>query len=480
VNTLNDSIPTERILVGINPSASIAVSNPGLSLENFGIFTVPSLDRLRNATCVHAADARAIWGLAQGFSDDRRLVIVPPETGRAIIVQGSAHPEFRDILVKGTGPVEKFIANNKLRDASRGFDGFLELSEAERDLVNGEILHLAGMFVTVGIGVVNHHRVQSYPGFTAWIGNYVRGFRFQIRISNLFEMSASARKILIDEAIATIGKQAGRDVRMTYPEYFHYMVETCARNVAIMQAIGFTQDSFHYGQVTLIGELTDFGIGSFRKPRHAFEINTLHPWFRFERQPILMQNILYKTHAVKAEPVPHPLERGSRAVNEQQTLFGAIRSFCPGSALEIESTKPHLHFWKIYEQAYRSFDARRFQISVLSRIDRYFDWEPNRLLAQVPKEKRFAVETKYRESIRKIAEHFENQQETWERRGPTAIHRQILFGEAVRSILPGFHLDFSGEDIGLWRSPRNGAFTSGNPDANPFEDLSWKPYSNAC
>lgn len=465
-----------QVWVGANPNASIAVINPGLALQNFGVFVVPSIDEALMACHDRNLKVLALWGLGQNYSQGKCLAVVPPETGRAILLPESSHPIFRDILIKGTGPVEKFIKNNKLRDANRGFDGALELSEAERDIVYGEILHLAGVHVCAGIGIVNHKKVNSYPGFTAWTGNYVRAFRTQTRISNLFDLDVRARKTLIDDAIEVICRLSNNNQKMNYVEYFNYMIQLAAKNVAIMQAIGFTQDSFHYGQMTLSGELADFGIGSFRRPKVASEVNTLHPWFRFERQPILILNMLYKTHAVKSEPVPQLLDKNSRSVREQKTLLGAIQSICPASAHEIANTSPEKIFWSVYEDVYRRFDISRFKHDVLDKIEQYFSWSPEQLLAKLSPETRDIAKHLYQQKLDELHAHFENQCETWERRGPTAIHKQIIFADVVKSLSPETNLDFSREQKGIWRSGEPLNYISESITCNSLQDLSWKPY----
>lgn len=470
----------ENVEVGLNPHATIVAVNPGLARENFGAFTVPSLSDLTNNGGPCSSGALAAWGILQGQELQKRKAVVPPETGRAVLFPNWNHHLYHELLIKGTGPVERFIYNNKLRDSSRSFDGFLEISEAERDLVYSEILHLAGVRVAAGIGVVNHQRIQVHPTFTAWIGNYVRGFRSQIRISNLFEMAPLARKKYIDIAMERMG-QTREEVPSNYVDYFNTMVELCARNVALLQAIGFTQDSLHYGQITLCGEQVDFGIGSFKRPAYVGQVNTLHPWFRFERQPILVQNILYKTHAVKAEPFPAVLARDSRAVREQRTLFGAIRSFCKRSADQIEASNPVERFWQVYNDTYGRFDLLRFKQEVLDRFESYFNWEPENMLAQIPEERRLAVAGCYSELLSKLNDHYENQIATWDRYGATAIHRQILFGQAARqTIPPGITLDFSNEEVGVWRSQAHRNYISQNLKSNPIRDLSWKPNIVAC
>lgn len=468
---------SEEAFVGVNPLASFAVISPRYAAVDYGIFKTPTLSDLRRRCGSQFFEVLSCLGVTTEHVNHRRVAFVPPETGRSILLPESDHPVLRDILVKGTGLIDRFVRNNKLRLAERGFDGHLELSEAERDIVHSEILELAGVHVVAGIAVVNHHRVHAYPGFTAWTGNYVRGFRTQTRISNLFEMDAGARKAVIDDAIHRIQTLNGDSSRIGYAEYFRQVLEISAKNVAILQAIGFTQDSFHFGQVTVSGELVDLGIGHFRKPKQVGEVNTLHPWFRYERQPVLMQNMLYKTHAVKAEPEPVELARNARAVLEQQTLFGAIRSFSPESAKEIEAMNPVQVFWNTYHRTYRSFDSARFKRDVLDQIDRYFKWSPEGMLATVPAALREPIRAKYEELLKNLDEHFEKQIETWDLRGSTAIHKQILFGTAARMIAPELELDFSKEDVGVWGSvnTKSDYLASDGSFVNREPDLSWTP-----
>lgn len=361
---------TELVSAGPNPSATLVAVNPRLAGEDFGSFAIPSLHRLCRLGPNHLASLHLReWALSTQHKKDAQSYLVPPETGRALLLATSKHKIYRDILVKGTGHVERFTLINKLRDRARGFDGNLELSEAERDLVHADILCLAGIRVAIGIGIVNHQKIANYPDFSAWVGNYVRGFRYQVRISNCFELSPGVKRRAIEEAVKRLYDLGEVPSPTNLVHYFYYLLQVSAQTAARMQAIGFTQDSLHYGQLTLAGELVDLGIGHFRRPKSSGEVNTLHPWFRFERQPILFLNMLYKTHAVKAEPAPVRLDKHSKAVQEQRTLFALIRDICQDSAYQIESLDPESVFWEEYERNYKMFNSVAFKEDVIDRIE---------------------------------------------------------------------------------------------------------------
>lgn len=469
---------TELVSAGPNPSASLVAMNPRLVGEDFGSFVIPSLHKLCRLSPDDLSSLNlSEWALSTQHKKDALSYLVPPETGRALLLAPSKHKVYRDILVKGTGHVERFTLINKLRDRARGFDGNLELSEAERDLVHADILCLAGIRATIGIGIVNHQKVSTYPDFTAWVGNYVRGFRYQIRISNCFELSPGVKRRAIEEAVKRLYDLGEVPSPTNLVHYFLYILQVTAQTAARMQAIGFTQDSLHYGQLTLAGELVDLGIGHFRRPKTAGEINTLHPWFRFERQPILFLNMLYKTHAVKSEPAPVRLEKHSRAVQEQRTLFALIRDICRDSANQIESMDPESIFWQEYERNYKIFNSVAFKDEVIDRIDsHYFKLDLAPLLAGFPRSVQARVLKRFQNKLELLNEHFERQVATWDRRGPTRIHQGVLLNQCLREehILPSTSLApfLAQEIITEWpKNYRNYAQTGANRET----DLSWKP-----
>jgi hypothetical protein len=264
--------------------------------------------------------------------------------------------------------------------------------------------------------------------------------------------------------------------RMSYVEYFNYMLKTLAINVAIYQAIGFTHDSLHFGQVTLCGEMTDLGIGNFNRPFKTGINNALHEWFRYERQPAIVQNILYKTHAVKAEPSPVLLDRNCRAICEQNTLFSAIRSFSPESATAIEAGQPLQTFWTTYQETYQNYNYRYFYDALLSRIQDYFNWQPDQIYRQLPLDKRKIIATAYQKNLDQVITNYEQQIGTWSRRGPSAIHCQLIFANTVQSLGIEPAIDFTNETNGYWRHQSPVIYKNlFARNANHIGDISWKP-----
>lgn len=467
-----------KIDVGVNPNATIAVVNPRFQGLDFGVFRVPTFKEIISQDSNSLSKVLSVWSRLSSFRDDAKSAYVPPETGRAILLPESSHRVYRDLLIKGTGLVNKFTVENKLRTESRGFNGVLELSEAERDFVHTDILERAGVLVVAGVGIVDHHLVQQCADFTAWIGNYVRAFRVQTRISNLFELTPLLRKAAIDDAMSRMNIIFNHSKSESYADYFMTVLKISARNVAIMQAIGFTQDSFHYGQVTLCGELVDFGGGNFNKPKAQGEVNSMYPWFRFDRQPILMQNMMFKTHAVKGEPHPVLLDRNSNAVMNQKTLFGAIRSFDPEAALEIEKRNPVKVFWETYEKTYNCFDSVTFQSEVLNHIERdYFTWDAEKALSMYSGGQAELIYNRYYRELTLMNHHFENQVLTWDRRGPSSVHRMILFFKVIREA--GLELKYDFSTFWPQLDPYR-YFNKTNEFTNPVEDISWKIDSKNC
>lgn len=256
-----------HIEVGVNPNAKIAAINPRFQGMNFGSFVIPTIKQVVQNDIVALSKLHKVWSRLSHFNENRKIAFVPPETGRAILLPESNHARFKDILVKGTGLVDKFVKGNKLRFSERGFNGVLELCEAERDMINTDILARAGVLVAPALGIINHNIIQRCDDFTSWIGNYVRAFRVQTRISNLFELSPFVIKKSIDQSIDRMNTFQMNKRILNYIDYFEEIIKISARNVAYMQGMGFTQDSFHFGQVTLMGELVDFGVGSFKNPK---------------------------------------------------------------------------------------------------------------------------------------------------------------------------------------------------------------------
>lgn len=458
-----------------NPSGRVIMVNPSLANVDFGLFSVPSQAEMLLESG-QLPQARAIWSVAQGQAAAKEKYFVPPETGRALMLDPSTHGEYRDILIKGTGAVEKFTARNRLRPAELGMDGLFEVSEAVRDMEVAEILHQAGALVARGVAIVDQDNLVKRKGLKEPLrmGNYVRAFRVQTRLSNLVDLNPHERKAAIDDAIDRLHSIFGGE-RMTYPEYFQFMARSAAKTAAIYQRLGFTQDSLHSGQLTLAGEVTDLGVGTFEKPKKPGVVNTKYPWFRYERQPLLFQNMLYRTHALKSEPAPELLKLDSGAASQEGSLLGFIQSFDLAAAEEIERMNPEQYFWTTYEDYYRQIPSKRIEEYLVSKFDQFHRWEPTKAQKKIPLAKRSAVLKDYEDILARESVGWEHAGR-WGPKGPPASVRELAFVAAMKKngLDPEPIIHEIAATPGPWQElDANRIY--GVRGENVPKDISWKP-----
>jgi hypothetical protein len=460
-----------------DPNARLSFVHPALAGREFFGESFPSLG------AALAGDSEAHSWLTDWFSWDKSErtdaraeadFLVPPEAARAFLLPRPGNRHQVDVLIKGTGLVEKFVRRNKLRFASRGFNGAVELSACDRDAVNTELLTQAGVKTALPLAAMNKGRTATFHGHHEWTANYARAFGDQTRLSNLAELSRSQRKAAIDRAMAYLRTQEGDAAPRTYEDYFWYMTDLAAKHAAIYQAIGFTQDSLHWGQMTLVGEMVDFEMGTFVKPTSKGEDKTIYPWFRYERQPILFANMLYRTHSVKAEPEPVRLPRSSKTFQAQESLFGFIRSFAPRAAAAIEAGDPERRFWEQYDAIFARFDERAFQKEVLSRHGEFYDWTPDRVLAHLPDGLRQTAQKHYERRLNALRSQFESDKPTSESRGPASIHKQLLFAETLHTLgAKRYARLLDCEPRGPWTGRAGDFLNATEPQGH--DDLTWRP-----
>jgi hypothetical protein len=405
-------------------------------------------------------------------SQTEAIAFVPPETARAILLDPVEWGEFNDILVKGSGLVTKFATNNKIRPADKEWNGRLELAEAIRDFIHTHMLEQAGVRVAKAVAVVDHNETMELFGRPSQTANYIRAFRSQTRLSNLSELDPAQRKLAIEEAILAIQKERGDEEPMSMKEYFYFMLENAAKTSAIYQAIGFTQDGLHYQQMSLAGEIVDFGVGLIGRPKPG-ESNTLYPWFRYERQPILFQNMMVKTHSVKAEPQPVRLPMSSATFQKQESLLGFIRSFDPDLAAEIMGEDPEKRFWDTYRDIYSSFDVDAFEQDVLSRYEEFYNWTPEILLKKLSPEIRTDVGEEYQKRLKAAEEDLERKLDTWVSRGLSSLQKLAIFEQTLQELAPGTQVDTLDEAVGPWNQGRGNYLLE--PGTNTRADISFQP-----
>jgi hypothetical protein len=458
-----------------NPQGQVIMVNPSLAGEDFGLFTVPTQEEMLLESG-NLEKAKALWSVARVPGKSEEKFFVPPETGRALMLEPSSHAEYRDILIKGTGAVEKFTANNRLRPAELGMDGFFEVSEAVRDMQVAEILHQSGAMVARGVAIVDQNNLVERKGMKEPLrmGNYVRAFRVQTRLSNLVDLKPKERKAAIDDAIGRLHAIFGGKP-MTYAEYFQFMSRSAAKTAAIYQRLGFTQDSLHSGQMTLAGEVTDLGVGTFVKPKKKGVMNTKYPWFRYERQPLLFQNMLYRTHVLKSEPAPELLKLDSGAASQEGSLLGFIRSFDPKAADEIERANPEQYFWTTYEDFYRQIPAETIRDRLVDKFDQFHWWNTHDAIKKVPVEKRFRVVNDYEEILKKESIGWDHAGR-WGPKGPPASVHELAFVAALKKngIDPKPLIKDIATTPGPWAQLNANRLFDVRLEDVP-KDISWKP-----
>lgn len=424
----------EKIQTGTQKSSILRAIHPYFFGVDFGPFRIPNREQATNEPWNASSIINDLLELTRSTRsvENSKKSLAPPETGRAYLLESTNDSEFSEFLVKGCGLVERFTIANKLRLPERGFDGFLELSEAGRDFVNSDILIRAGARVAFPVAIFDHNQIINYTNFRASTCNYVRAFRSQTRISNLFELSLPERKAALEEAKDRLSREL-KQGPLSWVDYFYKILHFCARNAAILQATGFTQNGLHYGQVTLAGELADMGIGTFIKPMPPSGVNTIYPWFRYERQPYLMLNILFRTHSLKSEPTPVRLPSHSNTMRNQQTLWSAIRSIDAQSAEEIAFIQPETQFWSSFQKEIEKFPTTKFHNSVIiNRFADYFDLPIDLFLKKLPRETRILTEKFYTSALTLLRKNYEEQESTWERLGPIRMMKM----ELLRSVCP--------------------------------------------
>jgi Protein adenylyltransferase SelO len=393
-----------------NRNARLAMLNARFFGRNFGDFRLPHFLLENSAFANPLPESLASWSvrIAPAEAPAARFGFAPREASRAVLLSDGGSQYGYDIQVKGVGRVIRESSGNEMRHSPRELDGTLALSEACRDFVFSEILRELGVSVAEPLGIVEHGEAFVSGESSEWICNYVRAFRCHTRISDLLGLSPEDRKALVDDAIQRLPlSPSGR--RMDYVEYFFFLLEIVTKSAAVYQATGFTQDHLHLGQLSLAGELMDFGIGHFDRSGSA----VLAPWFRHERQPLLLQNLLYRSHALKAEPVPSEIPADS--LEQEDCLFGLLRSFAPEAAKQIEAKDPVALFWARFQFHFENCRAENLRARALNLLAQAFaPWSP---VGGAP-----ADVVGYHKELQRVLAHYELDVPAWNRTGlPTAF-----------------------------------------------------------
>ncbi len=307
------------------------------------------------------------WSWQRVYEKSDRDLLIPPETGRGVIIPEQYNP-FTTVFLKGTGlNPEHSGKNNKIRynvnaknEEEVFFDGQFRLRQGVFDVMNSEFLQAAGVLTARPLGLVS---LGSDPKIGHEIGIYAREFQIQTRLSNLHAVTADKIRNDLDDAIDLLFKQKLTKHKLDYVEYFFWFSHLLARQAARMQAIGFEHGVLHSQQITLAGELTDLATGRWLDDESIKNWGTKpkQKYFQFDRQPILFQNMLVRTHSVTSDP-PVQLEINSETRRHNtKALLGAIEKADPVAYQKIMDLEPVKYFWRTFDHYYQTFDDHYFK-----------------------------------------------------------------------------------------------------------------------
>lgn len=362
---------------------------------------------------------------------NNRFYIAPPESARAVIIPDISDYDDGSILIKGCGLISRFAQGNRLRSEDRIFNGELELSEACYDFVYSQLLSKFGVLVADPVAVIDLNRIVNFGDFEERACLYVRLFRSSTRLSNLFYLTDQQVAHLLGQVRYQIGITYGLGRPLSFAEYVIYITHRLATAAAVYQDIGYTQDSLHYGQLTLAGELCDFGIGHFNIPENLFISNTVHPWFRFSRQPILFQNLIMRTHALKSEPDPVPLCKYSVTYSDQKySLLEALRRVCPNADDIFRSLNIEKLFWGTFNAIRQENCKRGIREVAHHLLEAGLNWEPCEYSASKK------MIRNYKERCEEISRAYAKQRGPWGVRKLTSQQKQIIWGKVCNAPLP--------------------------------------------
>ena len=226
-------------------------------------------------------------------------LVVPAETGRgafAPVVYSSGNPVF----LKGTGlNPEHAGENNRIRyitgketdpeSLGVSFDGIFRSLQGVFDIYNSAFLGALGVKVPRPLGIVT-----SSPG----TGIYAREFIVQTRLSNLEVMTDAEALNALNQTIKKVGP------KLDLVKYFFWFADVMARQAARMQAVGFEHGVLHSQQVTLAAEIGDLSTGRWLDDPEVSSWGKApkQEYFRFQYQPLLIQNMVVRTHSVSSNP----------------------------------------------------------------------------------------------------------------------------------------------------------------------------------
>lgn len=288
---------------------------------------------------------------------------IPVEAGRAVQLPFKLS-DRAFLLAKGTGVNKEFTVNNAIRyktdtfqPKDEMFDGKFSYAEAIEDMYNAEFLSRIGVNVALPLAILKLGESNNSDVI------YVRAFKEQLRISNLARLTDLEVKNALSRVIDSLYEKKITYKRLSISEYFFFLTHEMAKNVARMQAAGYQHGVFHNQQVTLLGEITDLGTGYWKNTENIHEYNKSpkSPYFDFKFQPILAQNMLFRSHALTTTTPSLLANDSNTKITQNKSLLGAILRAFPEEGKKIMESSPEVYFWKYFDRYYRQFNQNYFQ-----------------------------------------------------------------------------------------------------------------------
>ncbi len=334
---------------------------------------------------ISQGDMEKLWGVRRVSyplleSANYRSLGIPAQSGRAAL-SFDTFGRQGDILIKGSGlNPERVSEVGKIRyDHVTGqvkpMDGNFLVREALLDQMTTEILMGYGVRAAKPLAIISFENDQDSS--EALKGVYVREFLNQTRLSNL--------SLLDDNSLAEEFKRAAKAIQrvhqtnqpMNLEQHFFYLMDEMAKMVAVFHYLGFEHRFFYSQQVTLAGEITDLGTGSWLYDDSKFSnlnSNVEIPYLSFDNQVLLGLNMLMRTHALKTDS-PGRLSQESETLRTQKkSLLAAIRRIDPAVEESIHQKNPELVFWRSFTHHLSELYAREAPPVLLRhRLSENFD-----------------------------------------------------------------------------------------------------------
>ncbi len=272
--------------------------------------------------------------------DSGRCLLLPPSP-----FTGPSGRIYRDINLKGIGPIAEFVGNNN--PLNRWYAcGTTSTLQAYIDLARSEILRKAGVHVPLGLAILDTgEELQQlhYNGreFRYRGGIYVRALSVNTRLYNLRDVKPTPLAAYLSSELQHLSAVEGTDLRDP-AVYVMWFARRVGQQAARLQRLGYLHAALHPQQLCLDGTLCDFehetGTGFMENPAPD---STYHmPNYTFGRQPETFAGLV--AHEDFDDSLWRILTRSG---------LGSLPSM--GAVLE--------QYWKEYRYEYDRWDAPDIQ-----------------------------------------------------------------------------------------------------------------------